>query len=101
MVDYKAPQLNPYPGKKSVVILDNCSIHHDEQLREIIVEECGEFSSSLDLSKLKCNLMEGACLVYLPPYSPNFNPIEEAFSAIKAWLKRNEHRYAGAEDMPG
>ncbi|KAH7903058.1 hypothetical protein BJ138DRAFT_1021194, partial [Hygrophoropsis aurantiaca] len=37
-----APQLNPYPGKKSVVILDNCSIHHDEELRQIIVDECGE-----------------------------------------------------------
>jgi transposase len=97
---YKAPQLNPYPGKKSVVILDNCSIHHDEELREIIVEECGEFGCSLDLFKLKCTPMEGACLVYLPPYSPDFNPIEEAFSTIKAWLRRNEHRYAGAEDMP-
>ncbi|KAH7923607.1 hypothetical protein BV22DRAFT_979295, partial [Leucogyrophana mollusca] len=36
-----APQLNPFPGKRSVVILDNCSIHHDPELREIIVEECG------------------------------------------------------------
>jgi transposase len=44
--------------------------------------------------------MAGARLVYLPPYSPDFNPIEEAFSAIKAWLRRNEHRYASAEDMP-
>lgn len=28
-------------------------------------------------------------LVYLPPYSPDFNPIEEAFSAFKAWLRSN------------
>jgi hypothetical protein len=28
----KAPQLNPYPGKRSVVIFDNCSIHHDKEL---------------------------------------------------------------------
>lgn len=28
-------------------------------------------------------------LVYLPPYSPDFNPIEEAFSAIKAWIHCN------------
>jgi 6-phosphofructokinase len=26
--------------------------------------------------------------VFLPPYSPDFNPIEQAFSAIKAYLKR-------------
>jgi len=28
-------------------------------------------------------------LLYLPPYSPNFNPIEEGFSAMKAWLRNN------------
>lgn len=26
---------------------------------------------------------------FLPPYSPDFNPIELAFSAIKAWIRRN------------
>ncbi len=30
----------------------------------------------------------GANLVYLPPYSPDFNPIEKAFSQIKAFLKK-------------
>ena len=34
--------LNPYPSKRSVVILDNCSIHHDEELCRLIVEECGQ-----------------------------------------------------------
>ena len=28
-------------------------------------------------------------LIYLPAYSPDLNPIEEAFSAIKAWLCAN------------
>jgi hypothetical protein len=37
----QAPQLNPYPGKRSVVVLDNCSIHHDEEIRQLIVDECG------------------------------------------------------------
>ena len=27
--------------------------------------------------------------MYLPPYSPDYNPIEEAFSAVKAWVRRN------------
>ncbi|KAF9538412.1 hypothetical protein CPC08DRAFT_612093, partial [Agrocybe pediades] len=36
-----APRLNPYPGPCSVVILDNCTIHHDEDIRQIIEEECG------------------------------------------------------------
>ena len=31
---------------------------------------------------------------YLPPYSPDFNPIEEAFAELKAWIR---HNYALAE----
>jgi len=31
----------------------------------------------------------GVRLEYLPPYSPDFNPIEEAFAEMKAWMKRN------------
>jgi len=38
-----APQLNPFPGKKSVVIMDNCAIHHDEEIRGLIVDDCGVF----------------------------------------------------------
>lgn len=30
----------------------------------------------------------GIKLVYLPAYSPDFNPIEEGFSALKAWIRR-------------
>ena len=36
----------------------------------------------------------GVKLEYLPPYSPDFNPIEEAFAELKAWIRRN---YALAE----
>lgn len=27
--------------------------------------------------------------IFLPPYSPDFNPIELTFSKIKAWIRRN------------
>jgi hypothetical protein len=37
-------------------------------------------------------------LVYLSAYSPDFNPIEEGFSAIKAWIRRNQD-YARGELM--
>jgi transposase len=30
-------------------------------------------------------------LVFLPPYSPDYNPIEQAFSSIKAWLQRTSN----------
>lgn len=42
----QCPQLNPYPQKRSVVLLDNCSIHHDEELRRMIVDECGVYAVS-------------------------------------------------------
>ena len=46
------------------IVIDNCSIHHTDLLQEI-VESCGHK------------------LVYLPPYSPFLNPIEECWSKIK------------------
>ena len=39
----QAPQLNPFPGKKSVVVTNNCSIHHDPQVKELIEGECGMY----------------------------------------------------------
>ena len=34
----------------------------------------------------------GALMLYLPPYSPDFNPIEILFSKIKALLRKTEER---------
>ena len=31
----------------------------------------------------------GMRIEFLPPYSPDFNPIEEAFSSIKSWIRHN------------
>ena len=31
----------------------------------------------------------GVKLIYLPPYSPDLNPIKEAFAQLKAWFKKN------------
>ncbi len=36
-------------------------------------------------------------VMYLPPYSPDYNPIELAFSAIKAFVKR--HGVLGRQDV--
>lgn len=67
------PQLLPFNGSNehSIVVMDNASIHHSQEIFDII--------SSV-----------GALLIYLPPYSPDLNPIEEAFSSVKAYLKAHE-----------
>jgi transposase len=64
------PYCSPYPGPRSVLILDNASIHKSERLRELCEQH-------------------GVLLRFLPPYSPDFNPIEATFNDIKAWIKRN------------
>jgi transposase len=56
-----------------VVVMDNLSAHKGERVREL-VESVG------------CELL------YLPPYSPDFNPIEEAFSKVKGILRKVEAR---------
>ena len=33
--------------------------------------------------------------MYLPPYSPDFNPIEECFSFVKAYIRRHGSRFRG------
>ena len=67
------PHLMPFDGTNdnSIVVMDNASIHH--------VSEVADLISSV-----------GALLIYLPPYSPDLNPIEEAFSSVKAYLKAHE-----------
>ena len=52
-----------------VVVMDNLSAHKGERVREL-VESVG------------CELL------YLPPYSPEFSPIEEAFSKVKGILRK-------------
>ena len=49
-------------------------------------------SSLLKKNYLTSFLLAGAKLMYLPPYSPDFNPIEKAFSQIKAFLKKTAAR---------
>ncbi|GBC18670.2 hypothetical protein GLOIN_2v1435777 [Rhizophagus irregularis DAOM 181602=DAOM 197198] len=59
------PQMNEYPNKNSVIVMDNAKIHHDEKLVESIEQM-------------------GCKVLYLPPYSPDYNPIEMAFSGVKS-----------------
>lgn len=64
-----APSLKP----GQIVVVDNLSAHKGGRVREI-------------LEKVGCEL------VYLPPYSPDFNPIEQAFSKVKRLLRKAQAR---------
>jgi len=66
---------------KSIVIMDNCSIHHRSDVVGLLREV-------------------GVMVHFLPPYSPDYNPIEEAFSKVKTVLKCMESTlYSGVVDM--
>lgn len=56
-----------HPG--DVVILDNLAAHKAPAIREALARA-------------------GASLLFLPPYSPEFNPIEKAFAKLKALLRK-------------
>ncbi|KAF7361312.1 Tc1-mariner class transposase [Mycena sanguinolenta] len=73
------PVMNPWPAKHSVLVLDNCRIHHNDALLEL----------------LSAN---GSLLLFLPPYSPDLNPIEESFSTLKAYMRRHGSEMLAAED---
>ncbi len=42
---------------------------------------------------------QGVRVIYLPPYSPDYNPIEEFFSVLKKWMKRHHEAYEDEESF--
>lgn len=70
---YVEQVLAPSLRRGRVVVMDNLSAHKGERIRELIEEQ-------------------GCELIYLPSYSPGFNPIEEAFAKIKGLLRKSEAR---------
>jgi transposase len=53
-----------------------------------LVESFGKHRPLLTCLYGHLTLCAGCKIEYLPPYSPNFQPIEQAFSAIKSYLRR-------------
>jgi transposase len=61
--------LAPALREGQVVVMDNLGAHRPKRVRELIEQR-------------------GCQLIYLPPYSPEFNPIEEAFAKVKHILRK-------------
>ena len=57
--------------ENSILILDNCSIHHVEETLSLLQNS-------------------GIFVIFLPPYSPDLNPIELTFSYIKQYLQEHQ-----------
>ena len=67
------PEMLPFDGTspRSIAIMDNCSIHHMQDVSDLFTDA-------------------GILQIFLPPYSPDMNPIEMAFGYVKGYLKKHE-----------
>ena len=79
------PLPNPYLRPQSVLILDNCHIHHAEEICELVEDEAG-MSAMLFCTALQLTHYSGCKLIFLLPYLPDYNLIKQAFSSIKSFL---------------
>ena len=70
---YVAQVLLPSLKPGDIVIMDNLGSHKSAEVRRMI-------------------RTVGARLWYLPPYSPDLNPIEQAFAKIKHWMRAAQKR---------
>ena len=53
-----------------ILVMDKCRVHHNVWVKALL-------------------LSHGIAVEYLAPYTPTSNPIEEAFSKFKAWIRRH------------
>lgn len=65
--------LAPTLEEGQIVVMDNLQVHKSKRASELIEGA-------------------GASVLFLPPYSPDFSPIEEAFSKVKGIVRRLEAR---------
>lgn len=67
------PILQPFNGinHNSIVVMDNATIHHVSDVVHLIQQR-------------------GALLKFLPPYSPDLNPVEQIFSKVKTIMREND-----------
>ncbi len=76
---YAERVLGPQLRRGDVVVLDNLTAHRASRIEEVATSR-------------------GAQVLWLPPYSPDFNPIEQCWSKIKTFLRGAKARTAGALD---
>lgn len=70
---YTEQQLTPVLKPGDIVVMDNLGSHKGKAVRQAIQKA-------------------GARLLFLPPYSPDLNPIEQAFAKIKHWMRGAQKR---------
>jgi transposase len=73
-IEQLLPLCGKWPEPKSILVMDNASFHHTERIKQMCYDA-------------------GVKLMYLPPYPPDLNLIEEFFAELKTFIKRSWHYY--------
>jgi transposase len=74
------PYCNQWPAPRSVLVMDNASIHYNAEFQAMVV-------------------VAGVILEYLPLYLLDFNPIKLSFYELKAWIRRNRQLIDDFDDF--
>jgi len=96
--DKVLPECSPFPGPCSVIVLDNAPIHRNQ------VHSTKEIDDILLIYLQELREMcedAGVLLEFLPPYSPDFNPIEQSFAQLKAWMRKHGAMASMCETFEG
>jgi DDE superfamily endonuclease len=72
------PKCNPFPARNSVIVMD--CVRHSDRIKRMCADA-------------------GVRLVYLPPFTPDFNPVEEFFLELKAFVRRHWRMYVRMTDQ--
>ena len=75
LINFLIPETKP----GDVLMMDNAAFHQSEETKTLIKNAGGE-------------------LLFLPPYSPDLNPIEKCWANIKGFIKRSKHRFESLAD---
>ncbi len=73
--EYLKTVLIPTLSRTDIIVMDNMRSHHAKIVKQILDES-------------------GISYMYLPPYSPDLNPIEKMWSKLKAYLRKEKVRIA-------
>ena len=96
-IEHLLAHMNPWPERCSVLVMDNCSIHHLDDIAPLCASRSVHNVTPESVIWLIMS-HSGVRLYYLPPYSPDYNPIEEAFSYIKSVIQWNGAEFRLAVD---
>jgi transposase len=86
--EYLRTKLLPSLPKWSYLVLDNASFHHDSKadLLDDNIETIKDLAEQFEIN-----------IIYLPPFSPDLNPIEKKWAQVRYWYKRLKHNHHNKE----